>query len=122
MADKSQRINYDYKPYVPFNVPMFLFTPEIVTTKGSTKKIYPENGILIYCSFRTFGGTEKVINGLLSVENTAVIETWYRPDIKSDCRLRDLNGVDYEILGTPENINVRNQFIRMKIRAVKGGV
>ena len=121
MADKSQRINYDYKPYVPFNVPMFLFIPEIVTTKGSTKKIYPENGILIYCSFRTFGGTEKVVNGVLSVENTAVIETWYRPDIKSDCILRDLNGVDYEILGTPENLNVRNQFMRIKIRAVQGG-
>lgn len=121
MADKSQRVNYDYKPYVPFNVPMFLFIPEIVTTKGSTKKIYPENGILIYCSFRTFGGTEKVVNGLLSVESTAVIETWYRPDIKSDCILRDLNGSDYEILGTPENLNVRNQFMRIKIRAVQGG-
>lgn len=121
MADKSQRINYDYKPYVPFNVPMYLLIPETVTAKGSTKKIYPENGILIYCSFRTFGGTEKVVNGVLTVENTAVIETWYRPDIKSDCRLRDLNGVDYEILGTPENLNVRNQFMKIKIRAVQGG-
>ena len=76
---------------------------------------------MIYCSFRTFGGTEKVVNGVLSVENTAVIETWYRPDIKSDCILRDLNGVDYEILGTPENLNVRNQFMRIKIRAIQGG-
>lgn len=110
-----------YKPNIPFTVPMYLLIPETVTAKGSTKKIYPENGILIYCSFRTFGGTEKVVNGVLSVENTAVIETWYRPDIKSDCILHDLNGVDYEILGTPENLNVRNQFMRIKIRAVQGG-
>lgn len=110
-----------YKPNIPFTVPMYLLIPETVTAKGSTKKIYPENGILIYCSFRTFGGTEKVVNGVLSVENTAVIETWYRPDIKSDCILRDLNGIDYEILGTPENLNVRNQFMRIKIRAVQGG-
>ena len=121
MADKSQRVNYDYKPYVPFNVPMYLLIPETVTAKGSTKKIYPENGTLIYCSFRTFGGTEKVVNSVLTVENTAVIETWYRPDIKSDCILRDLNGINYEILGTPENLNVRNQFMRIKIRAVQGG-
>ena len=111
----------EYRPKMPFNVPMFLFVPEEVTVKGSTKKTYPENGILIYCSFRTFGGTEKVVNGMLSVENTAVIETWYRPDIKSDCRLRDLNGIDYEILGTPENINMQNQFLKIKIRAIRGG-
>lgn len=111
----------EYRPKMPFNVPMFLFIPETVTAKGSTKKTYPENGILIYCSFRTFGGTEKVVNGVLSVENTAVIETWFRPDIKSDCRLRDLNDINYEILGTPENINMQNQFMKIKIRAIRGG-
>lgn len=110
-----------YKPNSPFTVPMYLLIPETVTAKGSTKKIYSENGILIYCSFRTFGGTEKVVNGVLSVENTVVIETWFRPDIKSDCRLRDLNDINYEILGTPENINMQNQFMKIKIRAIRGG-
>lgn len=59
---------------------------------------------------------------MLVIEDTAVIETWFRPDIKSDCILEDVNGIRYEILGTPENINMRNQILRFKIRAVKGGV
>lgn len=110
-----------YRPKFPFNVPLFLFVPTIVKSKGSSKKVYPETGELIYCSFRTFGGTEHVINNVLTVENTAIIETWYRPDIKSDCILKTADELEYEILGTPENINQQNQFLRFKIRARKGG-
>lgn len=111
----------EYRPSGPFNVPLFLFIPTVTTAKGSSKKIYPENGELIYCSFRTFGGTEKVVNDVLTVEDTVVIETWFRPDIKSDCKLKDVDGIEYEILGTPENINKRNQYLRFKMRAIRGG-
>lgn len=104
-----------------FNVPMFLFIPYTQTEKGSTKKIYPENGELIYCTFKTFGGTEVTSNGVLSIEDTATIETWYRPDIKADCILKNVEGKPYEILGTPENINMQNQWLKFKVRAIKGG-
>lgn len=114
----------NYRPSAPFTVPMFLFAPTTETeiVKGVPKKIYSESGDLIYCSFRTFGGTENKSNGVLVVEDTAVIETWYRPDIKSDCILKNENGDQYEILGTPENINMRNQIMKFKIRKITGGV
>lgn len=111
----------EYKPKGPFNVPMFLFIPTLITSKGSTKKVYPQTGELIYCTFRTFGGTEKVVNNVLTIEDTVVIETWFRPDIKSDCKIKDIDGIEYEILGTPENINKKNQYLRFKIRAIRGG-
>lgn len=111
----------NYRPSGPFNVPLFIFVPKTKTVKGSPKKIYPDEGELIYCSFKTFGGTESTENGVLTVEDTAVIETWYRPDIKSDCAVEDVNGNKYEILGTPENINQRNQILKFKIRSVRGG-
>lgn len=110
-----------YKPSGPFNVPMFLYIPTLVEKKGSSKKVYPEEGELIYCTFRTFGGTEKTSNDLLVIEDTATIETWFRPDIKADCKLQDTDGIEYEILGTPENINKRNQYLKFKIRAIRGG-
>ena len=110
-----------YKPSGPFNVPLYLFVPKTITTKGSTKKVYPETGELIYCTFRTFGGTERTSNDSLIIEDTAVVETWYRPDIKSDCLIKDADGIKFEVLGTPENIEKRNQFIKFKIRAVRGG-
>ncbi len=110
-----------YKPGEAFLVPMYLFTPQIITAKGSSKKVIPENCKLFYCSFRSFGGTEKVLDNVLSVEDTAVIETWYRTDIKSDSILKDSNGLVYEIIGTPENISMKNQYLKFKIRAKKGG-
>ena len=111
----------NYRTSEPFNVPLYVFIPMHKTAKGSTKKIYPENGDLIFCSFRTFGGTEITSNDVYVIEDTATIETWYRPDIKSDCIVKTTDGKTYEILGTPENINMRNQILKFKIRAVKGG-
>lgn len=110
----------EYKPSL-FNVPMFLFIPQYVTAKGSTKKVYPETGELIYCSFKTYGGTETAINGVYAVEDTASIETWFRPDITSECILCTAEGAKYEIINTPENINMRNQWLKCKVRRVKGG-
>lgn len=110
-----------YKPSDVFHVPVYLFKPEIIIVKGSAKKIYPDKGEKIYCSFKTFGGTEKIIDNVLSVENTAVIETRYRPDIRPDCIIRTADGVSYEIIGSPENISMRNQYLKFKVRCIKGG-
>ena len=112
----------NYRPNEPFVVPMFLFIPETNVVKGVVKKVYPESGELFYCSFRTFGGTESFSNDVLTVEDTATVETWYRPDIKADCIIKNVDGKTYEILGTPENINMRNQIIQFKVRSVSGGV
>ena len=110
----------DYKPPTRFDTPVTLLVPTTTSYNGVAKKVYPKTGQTIMVSFRTFGGTETTVNGVLSVENTATVETWYNPAIKSDCRLR-LNGRNYEILGDPENINCRNQFLRFKVRAIGGG-
>lgn len=109
-----------YTP-LPFNVVLMLQTPKITTVKGSSKKSYINVGE-IYCSFRTFGGTETTTNGALTVENTAVVDTWYNPNITADCHVITADGGTYEILGTPENIEMHNQFMRFKIREIRGGV
>ena len=83
-------------------------------------KSFPVSGDLFYASFRSFGGTERNENGLYSIIDTATIETWFRPDIKADCRVKIGDDV-FEILGTPENINMRNQYLRIKVRRLAGG-
>lgn len=99
---------------------MYLLIPTIATAKGSSKKIYSTEGELIYCNFRTFGGTESKSNGVLVIEDTAVIETWYNPKITADCRLYS-GDKPYEIIGTPEDIENRHQYMKFKIRTIKGG-
>lgn len=76
----------------------------------------------IICNFKTYGGTEKEVNGVIAVEDTATIVTWYRPDITSDCILERIgDGARFEILGEPENIEQRNMILSMKVRRIKGG-
>lgn len=103
----------------PLAVPAFLKKPSYTTEKGVKSKTYgsPER---ININFKTYGGTEVAVNGLLGVENTAIVETWYRPDITSDCRLV-VNGVNYEVLGQPEDIELRHQFLRFRVKAIQGG-
>lgn len=112
----------DFKPSFPYSTAAELMIPTYVTKKAVKSKVFTETGIRINCSFKTYGGTETNVNDVYSVVDTAWVETWYRPDIKSECRIKILEtGVIYEVLGRPENINMRNQFMKFKVRAVEGG-
>lgn len=113
----------DFKPTLPYTTPIELLIPTYETVKGVRKKIFPDSGERLNCSFKTYGGTERKENDVFSVLDTANIETWYRPDIKSDCAIKVLStGAIYEIIGEPENINMRNQFCKFKAQRIKGGV
>lgn len=112
----------DYKPQAPFSVPFVILTPTATTVKGVPTKTYTEGKTVYNGTFRTFGGTESTENGLYSVIDTATLETWYTPDITADCRIKILQtGNIYEVVGTPENIQLRNQFLKCRLKAVKGG-
>ena len=101
--------------------PMMIYKAEEKYELGVLKKtLVPVDRI--FCNFKTYGGTEKEVNGVIAVEDTATITTWFRPDITSDCILKRLtDGADFEILGEPENIEQRNMVLRFKIRRIKGG-
>lgn len=99
-----------------------LQTPTSDKVLGVSKKTYAEIAGVVMVNWKSYGGTETTSNGVLSVEDTAQIVCWYRPDIRSDCRLVRLSdGAVYEIIGEPENIEMRNQFLKFKVRRVKGG-
>lgn len=114
-----------YRPTTPFNVPMFLLIPTTTTVNGVRKKVYPQAsaGILFYGTFKTYGGTEREVNGIFSVEDTAKIETWFRPDLTSNCRVALANNPTsiYDVVGEPENIEMRNQYLSFRVTRVKGG-
>ena len=99
-----------------------LQTPTSTQTLGVSKKTYADVSGVVMVNWKSYGGTETTNNGVLSVEDTAQIVCWYRPDIRSDCRLVRLSdNAVYEIIGEPENIEMRNQFLTFKVRRVGGG-
>ena len=117
-----------YKPHTPYNVPFRILTPTTTVTKGTRSKSYTEEATTRFCSFRTFGGTENTVNGVFSVIDTATVETWYTPALTAAVRLRILptdgsssDGEFYEVMGTPENIEQRNQYTVCKVRKITGG-
>ena len=99
-----------------------LQAPTSGKTLGVSVKTFADISGVVMVNWKSFGGTEVTVNGVLSVEDTAQITCWYRPDICSGCRLvRLADGAVYEIIGEPENIEMRNQFMKFKVRRVKGG-
>ena len=118
----------NYRPDLSNSVPLILLTPTKTSVSGVVKKSYPtiEEALknednLFFGTFKTYGGTERDVNGVYSIEDTANIATLFRPDIKSDCRIGLETGEIYDILGEPENINKRHQFLKFKVKRVKGG-
>lgn len=113
--------NYVPKEASYMNTPLELYIPTETRVKGVLKKTYTKD-MTFFASFKTYGGTEREVNGVTVIEDTADIVCWYHPNIKSNCRIRNLNdGTDYEVMGRPENINQQNQFLKFKVKAVVGG-
>lgn len=114
----------NYKPAAPFTTPMKLLIPTKTVVKGVVKKGFsdPESSSLFFGSFRTFGGAESITNDVYTVIDTGTIDTWYRPDIKSDCAVYIIStGETWQIVSTPENINMRNQYLHFRVKRVGGG-
>lgn len=125
----------NYIPDLSNSIPLVLLVPTTTMVSGVAKPTFPTvqaalaeldtNGKpknLFFGSFKTYGGTERDVNGVYSIIDTANVETWYRPDITSNCRVARANdGAIFEIINEPENINMRNQFLKFKVRRVKGG-
>lgn len=119
-----------YKPNLDNLIPLVLLIPTTTKTNGVLKNNYPtveaalenENN-LFFGSFKTYGGTERDVNGVYSIIDTANIETWFRPDIQSNCRVARANdNAIFEIINEPEDIDQRHQFLKFKVKRIKGGV
>ena len=112
-----------YNPITPFDVAMRVLIPTTTKVKGITKKVYPEpsEAPMFFGSFRTFGGSENFSNDVYMIFNTAVIDTWYNPQIKTDCQIYICETDEiYNIISEPENIGMRHQYMQFKVQKVGG--
>lgn len=104
-----------------------ILTPTYTNVNGVRKKTYEKtpytNAPQFFGSFKQKGGTERDINGVYGILDTAEVVTWFRSDIKADCRIIRMPGGEvYDILGEPENVDNRGQFLKFKLQRVKGEV
>lgn len=112
-----------YKPSAPFTVAMKLLVPVETISYGAGKKTFsaPEESELFFGSFRTFGGTENIRDGMYTTIDTATVDTWYRPDITADCQIYICDNEQiYDIVSDPEDIDFRHQYMQFKVQKTGG--
>ena len=111
----------DYQPKLPFNVPFHILSLEKVHKMGANTTVYTELEKDLYCSIKSYGGTEKVINGVYVIEDTIIVDTWFTPILKRKDRIKLLEtGEIYDILNTPEDIDRRHKWLQFKAVKING--
>lgn len=109
-----------YQPQVPFTVPALHLKRSTKKVNGVNQETFTE-GDTFYCSAKSYGGTEKTVNGVYVIEDTWTIDTWYNPAFGKGDKIRFLDdNTEYEILASPENINRRGQYMRFKVSRIGG--
>ena len=114
--------NYRPAEAEQMTTPLKLQIPIPKVVSGVTKFDYKDAEEPVFlASFKSYGGTEQDVNGVYSIKDTAQVVCFYRPDITSNCRVINLktNAV-YRVIGTPENTDERDQFLKFKVERVKG--
>lgn len=103
---------------------MKLLKPTYSKVKGTVQKDFPDPEDVeevFFGSFKTYGGTEHMSNDVYMVFDTGTIRTWYNPEIRSDCRIYLCDtGETFEIVSRPEDINMRHQYMNIKVQKVGG--
>lgn len=71
---------------------------------------------LIWCIWKSYGGTESVIDGLSVYKDTATIECRFTPNINQNDIIENLiTNTKYKIITVPDDINQLHQFLRFKV-------
>lgn len=116
----------NYRPRFTNLHPLLILEPVYSTVKGVKSKKYPEPDMtntakVFNGTFRSYRGNEADVNGVVSVEDMVTIETWYRPDISTECRIYNpRNGRTYEVVTNPDSANGKNQVVSFKAKWLGG--
>ena len=110
-----------YQPQTPFNVPaLHLKRVGVEKNNGVNQEVFAQ-GKVFYCSAKSYGGTEKVVNDVLVIEDTWTIDAYFDPEFKKGDKIRFLDdNAEYSVLASPENINRRGQYMRFKVVCIGG--
>lgn len=110
--------------YKPANIREFL-TPAVhkkmvsVTISGRTKK-EPKVVGNARGKFKQKGTAETSANGLTVISEKTTYTTWYKADYEAKDILT-IGGIDFEIVGTPENVEMRNRYSIITLERIDGG-
>lgn len=110
--------------YKPANIREFV-TPAVhkkateITVDNQPSKVYTEVGT-VRGKFKQKGTAETNANGLTLINEKTTFITWYKADIMA-ADILTIGGVDFEIVGQPENVEMRNRYMVLTLERISGG-
>lgn len=111
----------EYEANLPFDIPALHLKRTLKKINGANQEIFTEAEKPFFCSAKSYGGTEKVVNGVVVIEDTWIVDAYYNPSFRKGDKIRFLDdNSEFEILASPENINRRGKFMRFKVLAIGG--
>lgn len=112
--------------YKPANIREFVTIakhkkPTTETINGRTQKTYSAVGI-VRGKFKQKGTAETNANGLTVVNDKTTYITFYKKNSPFEAKdILTIYGIDYEIIGTPENVEMRGLYSVLNLERIGGG-
>lgn len=112
-----------FKPANPreFVTPAIHKKPQIETVYGVDQKTFvdaPKPNLR--GKFKQKSSNEITANGVIVVVENITYTTWFKADIATGDQLV-INGVAYEIKGSPDNVENRNRYMVCNLERIVGG-
>ena len=110
--------------YKPANIREFI-TPAVhkkatsATVENRTVKTYTEVGT-VRGKFKQKGTAETTANGLTVINEKTTFTTWFKADFAA-ADILTIGGVDFEIVGHPENVEMRSRYSVLTLERISGG-
>lgn len=110
--------------YKPANIREFV-TPaiqkrtETQTINGRIQKVVMEVANL-RGKFKQKTSSELTANGLTALKTDVQFITWWKNDFKSGDIL-EIGGIDYLVVGQPENVEMRSRYAILTLQKLEGG-
>lgn len=110
--------------YKPANIREFI-TPAIhkkatsATVNGRTQKTFTEVG-KVRGKFKQKGTAETTANGLIVLNEKTTFTTWFKADFAA-ADILTIGGIDFEIIGQPENVEMRGRYAVLTLERISGG-
>ena len=110
--------------YKPANIREFVTPalhkkPSYALINGHNQKTYELVGT-IKGKFKQKSTSELNANALVVVEDKITFVTWYSSTLAAQDILT-INNIDFEIVGTVENVEMRGRYAVLELRRIEGG-
>ena len=111
-----------YKPAKirEFVTPAIHKKPTHTQVNGRTAKVEYVAVGNIKGKFKLKGTAETNANGLTVVVNKTTFTTWWKNDFEASDILT-IGGINYEIIGKPENVEMRGRYALLNLEEIEGG-